>query len=197
MACPRPSGAAVARYYDPQTAQFLTRDPLDALTRSAYGYVGGDPLDGTDPSGLMCWSIHCVVHDVQTVSGYVQMAADGVAVVTAAVGLEPVAGVALAVSLAAGAVNSAATCIDAVTGGPSTWGDCAVNVVTNVALVGFGKFVTPGRSIYGKTVRTAEERLSQGGANAFGDLFGWAWQYRENPGSDGQCPVTPRFQNPQ
>jgi RHS repeat-associated protein len=40
------------RYYDPATAQFLTRDPLDALTQSAYGYVGDNPLNGTDPTGL-------------------------------------------------------------------------------------------------------------------------------------------------
>ena len=41
-----------ARYYDPSTAQFLTRDPLDAMTRSAYGYAGNDPLNQDDPSGL-------------------------------------------------------------------------------------------------------------------------------------------------
>ncbi|MGH9195954.1 MAG: RHS repeat-associated core domain-containing protein, partial [Acidimicrobiia bacterium] len=41
-----------ARYYDPGTGQFLSRDPIEAQTRSAYGYVGGNPLNGTDPSGL-------------------------------------------------------------------------------------------------------------------------------------------------
>ena len=41
------------RYYDPTTAQFLTRDPLVALNRSAYGYVNNSPLNGTDPSGLL------------------------------------------------------------------------------------------------------------------------------------------------
>ena len=41
-----------ARYYDPSTAQFLTRDPLEAKTRSTYGYLNGRPLDGIDPSGL-------------------------------------------------------------------------------------------------------------------------------------------------
>jgi RHS repeat-associated protein len=41
-----------ARYYDPVTAQFLTRDPAVATTHSAYGYTGGNPLNGTDPSGL-------------------------------------------------------------------------------------------------------------------------------------------------
>jgi RHS repeat-associated protein len=43
-----------ARYYDPQTAQFLTRDPLEATTQQPYQYVGGDPLDARDPSGLDC-----------------------------------------------------------------------------------------------------------------------------------------------
>ena len=43
-------------FYDPTTAQFLSRDPINPLTRSPYGYVGNNPLDGTDPSGLMCWN---------------------------------------------------------------------------------------------------------------------------------------------
>lgn len=42
-----------ARYYDPTTGQFLSRDPLVALTRSPYGYVAGNPLNATDPSGLI------------------------------------------------------------------------------------------------------------------------------------------------
>jgi hypothetical protein len=50
-----------ARYYDPKTAQFLTRDPLDTLTRSAYGYVNDNPINGTDPTGLVapggCYTI--------------------------------------------------------------------------------------------------------------------------------------------
>ncbi len=43
-----------ARYYDPATAQFLTRDPIEALTQQPYQYAHGDPLDETDPSGLGC-----------------------------------------------------------------------------------------------------------------------------------------------
>ena len=50
-----------ARYYDPATAQFLTRDPLDASTRSAYSYGGNDPLNMDDPSGLgFGW--HSITH---------------------------------------------------------------------------------------------------------------------------------------
>lgn len=41
---------------DPSSGtQFLTRDPLEALTRSAYGYVFGDPLNTVDPTGLAPW----------------------------------------------------------------------------------------------------------------------------------------------
>jgi RHS repeat-associated protein len=40
-----------ARFYDPATGQFLTRDPLEVLTREAYGYAEGDPLNAVDPSG--------------------------------------------------------------------------------------------------------------------------------------------------
>jgi RHS repeat-associated protein len=39
------------RYYDPNTVQFLTRDPLEASTKAPYGYAGDDPLDASDPSG--------------------------------------------------------------------------------------------------------------------------------------------------
>lgn len=38
--------------YDPTTGQFLTRDPLEALTRSPYAYVSNNPINGTDPTGL-------------------------------------------------------------------------------------------------------------------------------------------------
>ncbi|MHB8492025.1 MAG: RHS repeat-associated core domain-containing protein [Solirubrobacteraceae bacterium] len=41
-----------ARYYDPATAQFLTRDPAVAATMSPYAYVAGDPLNSVDPTGL-------------------------------------------------------------------------------------------------------------------------------------------------
>lgn len=41
-----------ARYYDPQTGQFISRDRLDALTHQPYSYAGDNPVDATDPSGL-------------------------------------------------------------------------------------------------------------------------------------------------
>jgi RHS repeat-associated protein len=44
-----------ARYYDPSTGQFLTRDPAASDTRSAYGYADDDPTDLSDPSGF--WAV--------------------------------------------------------------------------------------------------------------------------------------------
>lgn len=41
-----------ARYYDPITAQFLSRDPLEMATRQPYEYGGDDPADNFDPTGL-------------------------------------------------------------------------------------------------------------------------------------------------
>jgi RHS repeat-associated protein len=43
-----------ARYYDPATGQFLTRDPLAAFTQQPYGYTSGNPLNWIDPGGLSC-----------------------------------------------------------------------------------------------------------------------------------------------
>ena len=60
-----------ARYYDPGTGQFLSRDPAVALTRSAYGYVGDNPINGGDPSGMFHvpgtnWCIGTCGHKPQT-----------------------------------------------------------------------------------------------------------------------------------
>src|SRR5580693_4287046 len=43
------------RVYDPSTAQFLSVDPLDAITREPYGYAGDNPVNSGDPSGLSNW----------------------------------------------------------------------------------------------------------------------------------------------
>ncbi len=41
-----------ARAYDPSTAQFLSRDPLGAITGEPYSYVGDNPVNYRDRSGL-------------------------------------------------------------------------------------------------------------------------------------------------
>ncbi len=41
-----------ARQYDTATGQFMSKDPLAALTREPYAYGAGNPLTYTDPTGL-------------------------------------------------------------------------------------------------------------------------------------------------
>ncbi|MGC1185527.1 MAG: RHS repeat-associated core domain-containing protein, partial [Candidatus Dormiibacterota bacterium] len=40
-----------ARYYDPGTGQFLTRDPMASVTGEPYAFAADDPVNGGDPSG--------------------------------------------------------------------------------------------------------------------------------------------------
>jgi RHS repeat-associated protein len=116
-----------ARYYDPVTGVFLSRDPAVAVTGSAYGYVDGNPLNDTDSTGLCPWGMgelcHVVKHDVgravraaQTPIAYIGAAASivsaGAADVSAACAItfDPIcAGIAKGVSTGAAVVNTAAT----------------------------------------------------------------------------------------
>ncbi len=52
-----------ARHYDPRTGQFLTVDPLGALTKDPYAYAGDDPLNYADPSGLFLGLGHVPIVD--------------------------------------------------------------------------------------------------------------------------------------
>jgi RHS repeat-associated protein len=42
-----------ARAYDPATAQFLSVDPLRAVSGEPYSYAGDNPLNASDPTGLI------------------------------------------------------------------------------------------------------------------------------------------------
>jgi RHS repeat-associated protein len=113
-----------ARYYDPATGQFVSRDPLVALTGSAYGYVGGNPLNATDPLGLWC-AVHnsnggclgsSVVKAVQepiavvgVLASHVSAIAQTVAVACAVAGQLECTAFAESVSVATGALSTVAT----------------------------------------------------------------------------------------
>ena len=57
-----------ARYYDPLTGQFLTRDPAVATTMEPYAYAGNNPTNYTDPTGLY-WGEGIVNKAKDTASG--------------------------------------------------------------------------------------------------------------------------------
>jgi len=58
-----------ARYYDPATAQFLSRDPLVDQTGQAYAYGADDPINATDPSGLRCYGFDPLCSVRETLTG--------------------------------------------------------------------------------------------------------------------------------
>jgi RHS repeat-associated protein len=41
-----------ARFYDPATGQFVSRDPLESQTREAYAYAQANPPNRVNPTGL-------------------------------------------------------------------------------------------------------------------------------------------------
>ena len=41
-----------ARWYQPQTGNFTTRDPVFSKTDQAYAYAGDDPVNESDPTGM-------------------------------------------------------------------------------------------------------------------------------------------------
>jgi RHS repeat-associated protein len=103
-----------ARYYDPTTAQFLTVDPLAAITGARYSYAGCNPITRTDPTGL--WSSRTWI-TIGLVLGGVALIATGVglfggaAAIGAAIGVSTeAAGFGLAVTAAA--TRTAAVAID-------------------------------------------------------------------------------------
>lgn len=61
-----------ARYYDPRTGQFLTRDPAETVTAQPYQYGHGDPVNRIDPLGLIDWNpVHWVQSGASAVGGWV------------------------------------------------------------------------------------------------------------------------------
>jgi RHS repeat-associated protein len=56
-----------ARYYDPSRGVFNSRDPLETPNR--YAYVGGNPINATDPSGLLTWGDLGIANKVAGCSG--------------------------------------------------------------------------------------------------------------------------------
>lgn len=57
----------IHRYYDPQSGQFLSVDPMVSQTVEPFAYADGNPVSKTDPSGLTfpggggntAFSLHC------------------------------------------------------------------------------------------------------------------------------------------
>jgi RHS repeat-associated protein len=57
-----------ARYYDSTLGSFLTVDPALATTHSPYGYTGNNPINSSDPSGLLVGGL-CLGQEASFVGG--------------------------------------------------------------------------------------------------------------------------------
>ncbi|WP_052314843.1 RHS repeat-associated core domain-containing protein [Desulfosporosinus meridiei] len=61
-----------ARYYDPETARFISRDPDggdqdNPISQNLYAYANDDPVNNVDPDGQWAWLIGAAVS--ATISG--------------------------------------------------------------------------------------------------------------------------------
>jgi RHS repeat-associated protein len=45
-----------ARWYEPSTGTFISKDPANKISGESYSYASGNPLFYTDPLGLMSWN---------------------------------------------------------------------------------------------------------------------------------------------
>jgi RHS repeat-associated protein len=110
-----------ARTYDPTTAQFLSRDPLAAITGEPYSYAADDPMDLADPSGrcgLVCWG-GIALGGLAVATGVGEVVIGGTLAVEGTLGaISVVSGaVGASVDLKECAGGSSVSCVGAITGG--------------------------------------------------------------------------------
>jgi RHS repeat-associated protein len=127
-----------ARYYDPSTGQFLSRDPLFEMTRTPFSFGLNDPIDLMDPTGLWCihtntdgtcWG-HSVFHAVAVGAGVVGL---GVGVAALTVGTAGLGTAAVVGIVGVGVVGAGAGCVEE----PGLTFGCAVGAVTSIGDIGF------------------------------------------------------------
>lgn len=191
-------------------ARFLTRDPLEAITRSPYAYVSGNPLNMVDPLGLFCiagknpngscrgsGAVKTVTKAVKTGAQVVEVGALVVAGGAALIpGGQVVAGAALIVAETAGVANTALTCFEylALEGSRS---ECLTSIAVDVGTAGVGRVVTPGVVKKGERIYSAAERGIQAGVDLTGELIEWAVGYDHNGDyrmGQVDCEPVPRFE---
>jgi RHS repeat-associated protein len=127
-----------ARYYDPSTGQFLSRDPLYEFTRTPFTFGLNDPVDLMDPTGMWCisknadgscWG-HSVFHKVAIGAGVVGLSVGVAALTVGTAGLGTAAVVGI---VGVGVVGAGAGCVEE----PGFTFGCAVGIVTSVGDIGF------------------------------------------------------------
>jgi RHS repeat-associated protein len=179
-----------ARYYNPTTGQFITRDPLEGQTSQPYEYAADDPIRLADPTGL---GVGSLLHKVAGVAGDVALGAGAVAigsvlVLSAPVSVPVALGVAIggsaaaATSLAALGTEAVSDCANAFIGAGDR--DCVVDVASGAASEFGGQLIDV-------TARNVEE-AGYLGAQALDSAFRGA---RDIAGRDGDDACVTSFQH--
>jgi RHS repeat-associated protein len=79
-----------ARYYNPTTGGFTQEDPSGQS--AGYLYVGDSPVNGTDPSGLICWGLCTITNAAEAVGSALTTALGGSRCIEQSVAVGTVAG---------------------------------------------------------------------------------------------------------
>jgi len=179
-----------ARHYDPTTGQFLSRDPLMPLTREGYAYASQNPLNNTDPLGLLCvgdWCLEDVVDEwndnAESITTAVSATANGVAVTAAAFpGGQAVSVMALGVSGGAGLIGAGSECADWLFADGNA-SECITSATIEIATGRVSDFIAP------PTVRFGREQIDRGGAATRGlvELGGDGAEAAINRGDSDDC----------
>jgi RHS repeat-associated protein len=154
-----------ARYYDPVTGQFITRDPVVTMTRQAYSYSANSPTNRSDPSGLCSPLPGCLT---QSWNNFQRAFVDSMKITPIAPGVSygyPAAVSAAYVLGAAGAFEIGSTLL---LGGRIV---AAENPVLGVgmALVGVGFIIIGAMFLFEAAVVAASPRGRQGGSSSYCD----------------------------
>lgn len=178
-----------ARYYDPTTAQFLSVDPLAAITKAIYSYANNNPLNESDPLGLWSWNpLEWTGEEwdkVGAVAGVVALAGAviGATVLTGGTAAILIGAVTLTASVTSAAASGAGVYKDCFADGDRE--DCGYSVAGAViGLTGFraGYFMKKSAwtSRHVSDAGRAGARLAWGAANFVGpgfDAFNYTRKY--------------------
>ena len=156
-----------ARFYDPDTASFLSVDPALTVSGSAYGYASGNPLQLVDPLGLFSMSgvgNWIQDHQVEIISG-IAGAAVGAACLAVTAGAGSVACGALGGAVA-GAVNYGMSTPVACWTAGGFFENATIGAVFGGVTAGIGEIAAPFLksviiSVAGKLAPAAESALAR------------------------------------
>lgn len=141
-ACSDPTGLKylINRYCDPSTGQFISVDPLAAVTGQPFAYANDNPVNAIDPNGLDCgfFSFACSAYDA-TAGGVKTAVVDAGHVVNAALPVIHTLANSIAVVASLCAVVTSETVIGGITCGTIAAAAGGVTAVTGVALYSEGR----------------------------------------------------------